>query len=116
MWSRSGHHVRKRECVVHPLRKHNKSNDRRMRSLAARRVRRTSRSACGYSIDGVQNKRTVVMPNFKIAAVTAAAVLGSTMMVGASAAMPLNGLPQASKQVAADVHDVRLVCGPRGCW
>jgi hypothetical protein len=46
----------------------------------------------------------------------AAALLGATMMVGTSVAMPLNGLSQASKQVAANVQDVRLVCGPRGCW
>jgi hypothetical protein len=43
-------------------------------------------------------------------------LLGSTMMVGTSVAMPLNGLSQASKEVAANVQDVRLVCGPRGCW
>jgi hypothetical protein len=56
------------------------------------------------------------MPDLRIAALTAAAMLGSTMMVGTSAAMPLNGLPQANRQVAADVQNVRWVCGPRGCW
>jgi hypothetical protein len=56
------------------------------------------------------------MPNLKIAAITAAALLGSTMMVGTAAAMPLNGLPQASDQVAANVQEARVVCGPRGCW
>jgi hypothetical protein len=78
--------------------------------------RRTSHPAGGYLIDGVRNERMIVMPDLKIAAVTAAALLGSTMMVGTSAAMPLNGLPQASKDVASNVQDVRLVCGPRGCW
>jgi len=56
------------------------------------------------------------MPHLKIAALTAAALLGSTMMVGTSVAMPLNALSQASNQAAANVQDVRLVCGPRGCW
>jgi hypothetical protein len=43
-------------------------------------------------------------------------LLGSTMMVGTSVAMPLNALSQASNEAAANVQDVRLVCGPRGCW
>ena len=55
------------------------------------------------------------MHNLKIAAFAAAALLGSGMTIGTAAAMPLNGLPQASKQVAANVQDVRVVCGPRGC-
>jgi hypothetical protein len=55
------------------------------------------------------------MPNLKIASLAAAALLGSTMMIGTAAAMPLNGLPQATQQVATNVQDVRLVCGPRGC-
>lgn len=54
------------------------------------------------------------MRNMKTAAFTAAALLGSTMMIGTVAAMPLNGLPGASQH--AGVQDVRLVCGPRGCW
>ena len=45
------------------------------------------------------------MPNLKIAAVAAAASLGSTMMIG-TAAMPLNGSPQAGEQVAANIQDV----------
>jgi hypothetical protein len=56
------------------------------------------------------------MNNLRIAAFTGTALLASTIMVGTAAAMPLNGLPGASKQVSANVQDVRLVCGPRGCW
>jgi hypothetical protein len=55
------------------------------------------------------------MHNLKIAAIAAVALMGSTMMVGSAAAMPLNGLPGVSKQVTANVQDVRVVCGPRGC-
>jgi hypothetical protein len=55
------------------------------------------------------------MPNLKMAAFAAVALMGSTMMIGTSAAMPLNGLPVVSKQVTANVQDVRVVCGPRGC-
>lgn len=51
------------------------------------------------------------MPNLKVAAVTAAALLGSTMMIGTAASMPLEGLPQVSKQVAADIQDVRYQPG-----
>jgi hypothetical protein len=46
------------------------------------------------------------MPNLKIAAFTATALVGSTMLIGTAAGMPLNGLPQASKQVTANVQDV----------
>ena len=47
----------------------------------------------------------------------ALALLGSTMMIGpASAAMPVNGLAPAAKQVSAGVQEARYVCGPRGCW
>ena len=37
------------------------------------------------------------MHNLKIAAFAAAALLGSGMTIGTAAAMPLNGLPQASR-------------------
>jgi hypothetical protein len=53
------------------------------------------------------------MSKLKITAFAGAALLGS---IGAAAAMPSNALPQASKQVGAYVQDVRLVCGPGGCW
>ena len=56
------------------------------------------------------------MSNLKVIALTSAALLGSTVMIGAAAAMPLNGLTGVNKQVAANVQDVRLVCGPRDCW
>jgi hypothetical protein len=54
------------------------------------------------------------MLNPKIAAFTAAALLGANMMIGSAAAMPLNGLPGAS--IAANVQDVRWVCSPYHCW
>jgi hypothetical protein len=53
------------------------------------------------------------MLNPKIAAFTAAALLGTTTMIGAAAAMPLNGSPRARKQVAANIQAVRF--GPHGC-
>jgi hypothetical protein len=56
------------------------------------------------------------MPSLKIAAITATALLGSNMMIGIADAMPLNGLPEANKQIDANVQNVRLVCGPHGCW
>jgi hypothetical protein len=56
------------------------------------------------------------MPNLKIAALTVAALLGSTMMIGTAAAMPPNGLPQVTEQLSTNIQDARVVCGPRGCW
>jgi hypothetical protein len=47
------------------------------------------------------------MPNLKIAAFTAAALVGSNMLIGSAPAMPLIGLPQASKQTSAIVQYVR---------
>ena len=60
----------------------------------------------------------VVMPSLKIAAV-ALALLGSSMLVGqASAAMPVNGLTEASKQISSvdQVWYGRWRGGWRGGW
>jgi hypothetical protein len=66
-------------------------------------------------IDGVDETR-LQMHNLKIAALAAAALLGPSRMIGAAAAQPLNGLQQVSNQVAADIQDVRLACGPHSWW
>lgn len=44
------------------------------------------------------------MPNLKIAALIVTALLGSTMMIGAAAAMPQNDLPRAGKHFTAHIH------------
>jgi hypothetical protein len=54
------------------------------------------------------------MPSLRIAAF-ALVLLGSSMVVGqASAAMPVDGLTSATKQIGV-VQDVRW-CGPYRCW
>jgi hypothetical protein len=47
------------------------------------------------------------MPDLKMAALIATALLGSTTMIGTAAAMPSNALPETGKQVSANVQDAR---------
>lgn len=56
------------------------------------------------------------MPIAKIAALSFAAVLGATLMVGTASAMPVNGQVAATAQRADGLQDVRWVCGPYRCW
>jgi hypothetical protein len=56
------------------------------------------------------------MRNLRIAALTVAALVGSSMLVDSASAMPLNGLPAAAKPIADNIQNVRWVCGPYRCW
>ena len=52
----------------------------------------------------------------KIAALTVAAQLGSTMMIAEASAMPMSGPVLAATKIADGLQDVRWVCGPYRCW
>jgi len=56
------------------------------------------------------------MHALKIAVVAATLVGGASLISSAASAMPVSGLAGASSALAADVQNVRWVCGPYRCW
>jgi hypothetical protein len=56
------------------------------------------------------------MSVWKSGGLTAAVLLGSSLVIGHASAMPANGLATAGGQVADGIETAAYVCGPYRCW